>query len=611
MIGSFKQTVRLVQYHWKTLLLFEVLYRLFGLAIIYPVLNRLFSLSISVTGDAFILTRDVVDYAFRPTTIGIGILLLIVFGLYVTFEVAALAVLFHQAKFKQPISLQLLLLSAGSKTYHAIKSYHLTILMSSLTFLVIVEGLHVAGVASTIQIPSLIIEELQETGWFFPVLIASSLLLIWAFFETLFFELQAIVHNKSLQDNIRSSHKLMAGKRLTIVTEFLGLNLILNLMLYLVYIIVIAVVGVVLSLVQESSVAFSIFLTLLYTIYLMVGFVASVILIPVNYAWINTWFFKDETDPSPSMRDTITHMDKIKPFKKRTFERIFGMMNILMIALIIIIFSVGNINSASQIAFIRNPQIVSHRGGGIYAPENTLTAIERGITLGADAIEIDVRFTSDGVPILFHDSTTARTTNDVQDRAIATMPFDIVRTLDAGSWFHELYTGEQVPTLEEALMLIDRRVDVYIELKTGTLDDVETVLTIIEDTNMSSHTKILSFQQSILEKFKANNPDLSTVLLVGAFTGDINQLIAIDYIDYYGIRATVVLDNIELIQILQQGGKGVYVWTVNDFTMIDDINALGVDGIITDRPVLARKIVYEDRTRSGYSKLLERLFQTN
>lgn len=304
----------------------------------------------------------------------------------------------------------------------------------------------------------------------------------------------------------------------------------------------------------------------------------------------------------------MSFVHTIKPFKRRTFERIFGIMNIVMIAIIITIFSIGNINSASQIAFIRNPQIVSHRGGGIYAPENTLVSIEQGIDLGADAIEIDVRFTSDGIPILFHDSTTARTTNDLQDRAIATMPFDIVRTLDAGSWFNELYAGEQIPTLEEALQLIERRADVYIELKTGTLEDVETVLQVIEDSNMASHTKILSFQQAILEKFKTSNPSLSTVLLVGAFTGDVSQLLEIDYIDFYGIRATVVLDNIEIIQILQQGGKGVYVWTVNDFTMIDDVNALGVNGIITDRPVLARKIVYEDRTRTAYSNLLERLF---
>lgn len=611
MIQAFKQTWRLFQFHWKTLLLFEVLYRLFGLAIIFPILERLFSLSISVTGDAFIVTRDIVDYAFRPTTLGIAILLLIVFGLYVTFEVVALSIIFHQAKYKQPITLQVLLLSAGYKTLHVIKSYHLTILMSSLTFLIIVEGLHFAGVASTIQIPPLIIEELQDTGWFFPVIISGALLLIWAFFETLFFELQAIVHNRTLADNIKSSHQIMTGRRVQIASEFLGLNFILNLILYIVYAIVIALVGYLLSLFQDGSVAFSFFLTILYTLYLMVGFIASIVLIPMNYAWINTWFYQNQNDPSPSMQQTIEHVNIVKPFKRRTFERLLGLFNILLIALIVVIFSVGNINSASQIALFRNPQIVSHRGGGIYAPENTLVSIERGIQLGADAIEIDVRFTSDGVPVLFHDSTTARTTNDSQDRAIATMPFDIVRTLDAGSWFNELYTGEQIPTLEEALQLIDRRVEVYIELKTGTLDDVETVLTIIEETNMGSHTKILSFQQAILEKFKDNNPDLSTVLLVGSFTGDVRQLIEIEYVDYYGIRATVVLDNIDIIQVLQQGGKGVYVWTVNDYTMIDDINALGVDGIITDRPVLARKIVYEDRTKSSYSNLLERLFTRN
>ena len=57
------------------------------------------------------------------------------------------------------------------------------------------------------------------------------------------------------------------------------------------------------------------------------------------------------------------------------------------------------------------PLIFAHRGGARLAPENTLAAIDNGIKLGSDGLEIDVQLSSDGIPVVIHDPTLDRTTN--------------------------------------------------------------------------------------------------------------------------------------------------------------------------------------------------------
>src|SRR5579883_2406883 len=135
-----------------------------------------------------------------------------------------------------------------------------------------------------------------------------------------------------------------------------------------------------------------------------------------------------------------------------------------------------------------DPVLVAHRGDSFHAPENTLEAARLGWQTGAEAWELDVHLTRDGVPIVLHDESLLRTT-DVATRfagdprgrdgfQVADFDFDEIQTLDAGSWFvgepgelrsaRDFGTFDQlapshveyyrsgsvfIPTLEEALIL--------------------------------------------------------------------------------------------------------------------------------------------------------------
>ena len=101
---------------------------------------------------------------------------------------------------------------------------------------------------------------------------------------------------------------------------------------------------------------------------------------------------------------------------------------------------------------------IGHRGAAGHAPENTLAAIQRGIELEADFVEIDVRCTADGVLVALHDATVNRTTNG-RGRVDA-LSLGEVRALDAGN-------GEHIPTLEQVLKVAAGKTGLMLELKVG------------------------------------------------------------------------------------------------------------------------------------------------
>ena len=110
-----------------------------------------------------------------------------------------------------------------------------------------------------------------------------------------------------------------------------------------------------------------------------------------------------------------------------------------------------------------NLQLGAHRGARFDAPENTLAAIKAAIERGAAWVELDVRYTSDGVPVLFHDADVSRTTDGTGP--LENYSLKDLQALDAGSWFNESFAGTPVPTLEEALKVSQGKVCIYWDAK--------------------------------------------------------------------------------------------------------------------------------------------------
>jgi len=109
--------------------------------------------------------------------------------------------------------------------------------------------------------------------------------------------------------------------------------------------------------------------------------------------------------------------------------------------------------------------ICAHRGAMDTHPENTLAAFQEAIRLGAHMIEFDVQITRDSKLVVMHDKTVDRTTNGTG--LVSELTLEEIKKLDAGSWKSQQFTGEQVPTLKEALEIIPHNIWLNIHLKGG------------------------------------------------------------------------------------------------------------------------------------------------
>ena len=127
----------------------------------------------------------------------------------------------------------------------------------------------------------------------------------------------------------------------------------------------------------------------------------------------------------------------------------------------------------------KHPKIVCHRGAKTFAPENTLSAIDLAIDQGFKIVEIDVRQTKDGVPVLMHDPLVDRTTNG--QGAIKEMNYADVCKLDAGSWFDPFFAGEPIPRLEDVLAHVKGHLEVFFDIKET---EPEILLDLVQDFEM-------------------------------------------------------------------------------------------------------------------------------
>ncbi|MBE0536490.1 MAG: hypothetical protein IH624_12560 [Phycisphaerae bacterium] len=229
-------------------------------------------------------------------------------------------------------------------------------------------------------------------------------------------------------------------------------------------------------------------------------------------------------------------------------------------------------------------KIAAHRGYSQAAPENTLAACNaaRGY---ADLVEFDVRPTQDGWLILMHDGNVDRTTSGTGP--VQTFTLEQIRALDAGSWFSSEYAGELVPTMSEAILAVLPDMVPLIERKTGTAQQYVEVLKALRCTN---DVVVIAFDWDFLAQLEAIDSTIITGALGSStLTSDTISSIrslGIDFINWE--HSTITADEVSRVR---GAGMELWVWTVNSAARIQELLDMGIDGITTDNPELARRLL--------------------
>ncbi len=289
----------------------------------------------------------------------------------------------------------------------------------------------------------------------------------------------------------------------------------------------------------------------------------------------------------------------------------------------------------------RRPWVIAHRGDSYHAPENTLEAARRAYQAGADAWELDVQMTRDGMPVVIHDDSLIRTTDVARrfpedgratsDYRVSDFDWNEIQLLDAGSWFLDAEGGPRtaarfgtlsrleaddlahfasgmlsIPTLTEALELT-RKLNwlVNVELKVFPTNPdglIDAVLRVIDETRTASRVLLSSFDHRIVATIAQRRPDILTGVLAATPLHRaheyVREIVGADLFhpstevlgaasDAYRRRPSTSSLRRDILSELRSDDVPVLVYTVNDSRpggLADHLIKAGVMGIFTDDP---------------------------
>lgn len=236
-------------------------------------------------------------------------------------------------------------------------------------------------------------------------------------------------------------------------------------------------------------------------------------------------------------------------------------------------------------------KIIAHRGASIYAPENTMSAFNKAIQQKADAIELDVRLTKDGIPVVCHDATIKRTSNG--KGAVHNLTLKQLKKYDFGTWFSRKYKKEQMPTLEEVLQLFkNEQLTLNIELKNNptTLENFEEkVLKLVHKYRLNERVIYSSFDHLSIKKLFSldNHAKVGLILhlnLVNLFT-----YLEQTRIDLYSIHPVYYYTTEEMVKEAHRRHLHVFTYTVDQKKLALYYKNIGVDGLITNNPLILKR----------------------
>ncbi len=247
--------------------------------------------------------------------------------------------------------------------------------------------------------------------------------------------------------------------------------------------------------------------------------------------------------------------------------------------------------------------ILAHRGASAEAPENTLAAFDLALRQGADGIELDVRLSADGVPMVIHDARLERTTSGTG--RVDALSVEALRRLDAGSWFNERrpalakarFRGLKIPLLAEALARVkERGCRAYLELKRerNSNDGLEEkVLKAIHEAGVADNVVVISFRPEALERMRELHDGIALGL------DCTRTLPAIRRAQAAGARVVLPLGALVTRKFVERAhaqALQVAPWGVETPRAWRRLLGIGVDAVITNRPAALRRLAGEGRS---------------
>lgn len=590
-----KDTWQIIRQNWKNILLFELLYRGITTPVYMRLVSRGIRLALRAAGYSYLTPANIGNFLIQPVTLLAFAVAAFVGILILSLETAGLVTAFQGSAYYQKLTPLHILWGGLQKMKDEMekRNWQLPLFLAAQYLLI-----HLPFILRTIvryKPANFIFQELKKQPVAVTFLIILLIFGILAMIPRSLTVYGCMIEQKHFHSGVVRSWQMTHKRKWRIASLAMFWELAVILLASAVYVVSVCVAAVCVVCFSRQSLAMAVLLSaadrletgIIYLASMLTFVMVFAALSVAYYQYGNRRFHAERWDFGYPARGSIN---------RKTLAVVLAAL--LGVGLFYIYDLVRNGSELSEELLIET-EITAHRGSSVTAPENTIPAIEKAMEEMADSVEIDVQMTSDGVIVLGHDASLKRVAG--VNRSIASMTFAQLEQLDVGSWFSKSYEGTRIPALSEVLELCSQKIGLNIEIKyVGKNSELpEKTAEMIKAYGMENQCVVTSTNLPYLRRVKAVLPEVRTGYIISAAYGNFYSS---EDIDFISIRSGFVTS--ALMQNAHEQGKAVYAWTVNSKSELERLTLLGVDGIITDRPVLAREIVYrEEATESLFEYL--------
>lgn len=560
------ETKQIVQVNGGNILLFELAFRLLTLPLLLQAVAALFRLSVRASGYSYVTVSNLVSYLLRPVTIAILVLMAAILLVGVSIEAAGLLAAYQAAALSRKMSAFSMFAAGIRLTVSEIRKRNLRLFLVLAVHGLVLHSFLIYRMLCHVKAVKFILPALLAENWGRLLLVGVIVGAVVISLPTIFICFGCMLEQRSFRGGFLRSRELLRGNRVQVVGTLVLCNLVVTAVTVVLYLIAVVIVAVFAVWFADRRLELILVLEARDRIEMVLMPLMSIALMSVNYGALTVLYVQLDRKRQNKERwkfEAGEHAG-LPWMSRRNRMAALALLTALSARAMYDAFYRGNVLAADQ---LREVQLTAHRGASTSAPENTMPAMEAAVDQMADFAELDVQETR---------------------RTIRSLSWDELQQVDAGGWYSEQYSGTRIPKLEDVIEYVRGRMMLNIEIKyAGASSDLpEKVVDCIRENDFVEQCVVTSTSLSYLKRVKAADSDIYTGYILSAAYGSYYEDDAIDFISLLSSSA-----NRKLVERVHACGKEVHVWTVNKKSELERMKMIGVDNIITDRPILAREVI--------------------
>ena len=598
----YRNNMKMLKTNFRALLWFEVLYKIFAIVSLYPIILFLLDFAIDKADINYLTNVNLQEFLRKPLSIAMIILITVVIVIYSLFELVVLTICYEMSHNGETTDAVTLLFIGLKRVWRILRPESIFLFLLVLAASAFFNLPFASSLVSMTDLSDYMSIFWGSNHGFYIAAAVFEAIILYLISFLLFSIHYLIIENKKFADALKASRNLVKGETIRNALRFAVWFLMLFIVLAIVYGVFILAAAVIIRFIWPADAQIATFLSGARIINQVMTILIYAIFTPLAFLMVSSIFYTQKEHRNEPYKSVIL------PRSRKKMNKWLALLLATVLGASIIV-NFNDINMSLQnsvlrnIEIVRTPAITAHRGSFLEAPENTLSAIETAASELADYAEIDVRATKDGVVVLLHDDSLKRTTG--VDKKIWDVTYEETQSFDVGSWLSDQYLDERIPTLDEIIKFADGKIMLNIEIKSAEQnpDLVESVVKIIKDNHFENQCVISTFNYIDLFRIKTLDPDIKTGIIMTVAYANYTHL---SNVDFYSMNARFLTrDKIERLHFL---GYQVYAWNVTNAATAKRLMNIGVDNIITTDTLMAKEIVYKDSANLFVLKTAEYFF---